>query len=249
MDNQANEAWMYPRSCRRSVPPFICATVDALPLQSIGGSVPKGHPLIRPLVFSYPDDPKVVDESFDFMLGPSLLAASVLEPGQLKRPVYLPKGQRWLNFYTQEWLEGGRTHNVDAPLDYIPLFLPEGSLLPMGNIVHSITGQIDDLRRIYLCPSRGAGESQFDLYEDDGESMQYAVGNFTRIHIVLRCTPTYIEIAMEYKPYAFDLPYKEIEYVLPFGEERPLKVELLKREWIDETGRRHIACACPERNR
>ncbi len=250
MDNQANEAWMYPEVLPqiraaihlryRLIPYLYSLLVEAS--QS-------GHPLIRPLVFSYPDDPKVVDESFDFMLGPSLLVASVLEPGQLKRPVYLPKGQRWLNFYTQEWLEGGRTHNVDAPLDYIPLFMPEGSLLPMGNVVHALTGQRDDLRRIYLCPCRGAGESQFDLYEDDGESIQYAVGNFTRIHIVLRCTPTYIEIAMEYKPYAFDLPYKEIEYVLPFGEERPLKVELLKREWIDETGRRHIACACPERNR
>ncbi|HWQ45333.1 MAG TPA: glycoside hydrolase family 31 protein, partial [Longilinea sp.] len=240
MDGEANEPWMYPQVLPqirsaihlryRLMPYLYSLLVEASQT---------GHPLLRPLVYRFPDDPKVIDESFDFMIGPSLLVASILEPGQTQRPVYLPSGQRWLNFYTQEWLEGGQNHPVSAPLEYIPLFMPESSLLPMGNVVHSFNGQSDDLRCIYLCPHKDQGESSFDLYEDDGESMDYAAGSYTRIHIDLHCSAYSIEIALVFNPYTFQLPYKNIEFVLPLGEERPLKVELFTREWIDETGRRH----------
>jgi len=39
------------------------------------------------------------------------------------REVYLPGGEAWVNFWTGESFEGGRTVTVPAPLDQIPLFV------------------------------------------------------------------------------------------------------------------------------
>ena len=79
-------------------------------------STQTGHPIIRPMVYAFPGDPKCQTESFDFMLGPSLLVASVLEDGARCRPVYLPAASAWCDWYTGEWHSGGQVVNADAPL-------------------------------------------------------------------------------------------------------------------------------------
>ena len=50
-----------------------------------------GVPVVRPLVFRYPDDPKVWDVFDEYLLGDAILVAPVLGPGK-DREVYLPKG-------------------------------------------------------------------------------------------------------------------------------------------------------------
>ena len=50
-----------------------------------------GVPVVRPLVFRYPDDPKVWDVYDEYLLGDSILVAPVLGPAK-DREVYLPKG-------------------------------------------------------------------------------------------------------------------------------------------------------------
>lgn len=48
-----------------------------------------GQPIIRPMVYAFPRDARCQTESFDFMLGPNLLIASVFEQGARTRRVYL----------------------------------------------------------------------------------------------------------------------------------------------------------------
>ena len=50
----------------------------------------KGLPVIRALPLAFPDDPNVFDKDFEYMLGPWLLVAPVLEAGG-KHEVYLPE--------------------------------------------------------------------------------------------------------------------------------------------------------------
>jgi alpha-glucosidase (family GH31 glycosyl hydrolase) len=45
--------------------------------------------------------------------------------------VYLPKG-RWWHLFEERWYEGGRTVQVDAPLESIPVFLRDGAEIPLG---------------------------------------------------------------------------------------------------------------------
>jgi hypothetical protein len=62
------------------------------------------------------------------MLGPSLWVAPVLDEGATQRRTYLPRGE-WLDWWTGEREEGGRWIDVDAPLDRIPIWARNGSLV------------------------------------------------------------------------------------------------------------------------
>ena len=86
-----------------------------------------GTPVIRPLFYDAPEDSEAWEPDDEYMFGPDLLVAPVLEAGASERRVYLPAGHRWVNAWTGEILEGGRTVTVPAPLDIIPVFGREGA--------------------------------------------------------------------------------------------------------------------------
>ena len=91
----------------------------------------KGKPPMRPLFFDFPDDTvgQTVDDQF--MFGPDLLVAPVLEAGVTSRNVYLPAGAKWTDAWTGKSFKGGQTIKAAAPLDKIPLFLRNGKRLPI----------------------------------------------------------------------------------------------------------------------
>jgi alpha-glucosidase len=92
----------------------------------------KGEAMLRPLFYDFDGDPRAFADSDDFMLGPNLLVASVVEPGQRERSVYLPRGvEGWYDFHTGGYHPAGSEVVADAPLDRIPLFAPTGAMIPM----------------------------------------------------------------------------------------------------------------------
>ena len=86
-----------------------------------------GHPLIRPLFWSYPEDPETYQIQDQFLLGEDLLAAPITRPGQSHRLAYLPGD--WANFWSGARLSGYQP--VLAALDSLPLFQRPGSAIPM----------------------------------------------------------------------------------------------------------------------
>jgi alpha-glucosidase len=60
------------------------------------------EPVVRPTFFDFPDDPHCWREGDEMMVGPSLLAAPVVEPGHVHRKVYLPFGAHWYDFWSGE---------------------------------------------------------------------------------------------------------------------------------------------------
>ena len=95
-----------------------------------------GLPLMRALALAYPNDPAAVERDDEYLLGPDLLVAPVLDDGVRARKVYLPQG-RWVDLWRSadyrrgtlrprrraRILRGGREVVVPAPLDELPLFL------------------------------------------------------------------------------------------------------------------------------
>ncbi len=87
-----------------------------------------GLPLIRPLILEYQDDPAVRFIDSEYLLGPSLLVVPVFNAeGYVE--YYLPDGV-WLDWWTMKEVEGGRWFKSTMPLDKIPLFIREDSLIP-----------------------------------------------------------------------------------------------------------------------
>lgn len=81
-----------------------------------------GTPLMRPLVYDFPKEKNVIDISDEYLFGESMLVAPVMEYKARKRKVYLPSGYIWENAETGEDLNGGAWYEIDAPLEYMPVF-------------------------------------------------------------------------------------------------------------------------------
>ena len=80
-----------------------------------------GSPLIRTMFYEFPNDNKCWELSDQYMFGSKFLVAPILELNHFKRTVYLPLGQ-WKLTSDGRIYEGGCTVEVDAPIDYMPVF-------------------------------------------------------------------------------------------------------------------------------
>ena len=69
-----------------------------------GGEAP-GMPIMRALVLDYQDDARARTVKDEYLFGPDLLVAPVIDENT-SRAVYLPAGD-WLNLFTGEAVTGG----------------------------------------------------------------------------------------------------------------------------------------------
>jgi len=131
---------------------------------------------IRPLFTEFKDK-AVEDISGQFMFGPSLMVCPVTKPMYFDKEgkeiqaeknwkVYLPKDCGWYDWWTWKRYEGGQWIDAPADISKIPLFVREGSLIPVSDG--------ETLR----FPDANGNCSTFDLYEDDGESYRYLCGDY-----------------------------------------------------------------------
>jgi alpha-D-xyloside xylohydrolase len=82
-----------------------------------------GRPVIRPLFYEFPRDPKAWEVETQYMYGGTFLVAPVLEAGQRKLKVYLPAGAKWKSFDGKVSYEGGIEVEIDCPIDDMPVFV------------------------------------------------------------------------------------------------------------------------------
>ena len=130
-----------------------------------------GAPVLRPLVYAYQEDPETHEIGDQALLGPNLLVAPVVEEGADMRQVYLPAG-RWFEYRSGAVYEGPQWIDVPVTLAALPRYVPEGAILPHGELVQH-TGEIKATDRLLLQVYPGPEETAFTLYEDAGEGFAY----------------------------------------------------------------------------
>lgn len=128
-----NEVWSYGEEIynictkymflRERMKPYIKSLMEA--------AHQRGTPVMRTLFYEFPADCQCWEVEDEYLFGPDLLVAPVMEAGLTQRPVYLPAGAQWTNAWTGDVHDGGQTVLVDAPIDTIPLFLRDGAQLPI----------------------------------------------------------------------------------------------------------------------
>ena len=136
-----------------------------------------GVGLVRPLLFDWPDDPRLREDVDAWMFGDYLLASPVVEAGQTAKEIYLPTGQ-WTDYATGKVYQGGRS--IRYPLDAkawsdIPLFVREGAIVPMQPPMDHV-GQ-HPLRELEVEVFPSARKTAFPYYDDDGETYAYERGD------------------------------------------------------------------------
>jgi alpha-D-xyloside xylohydrolase len=89
-----------------------------------------GVPLMRPMVMEFPDDPAGYAFDLQYCLGRELLVSPVVrEDGVVT--TYLPRG-RWTDWWTGAVHEGPTTIRRQVPLEELPLYVRDDSLVLLG---------------------------------------------------------------------------------------------------------------------
>jgi alpha-glucosidase len=129
-----------------------------------------GFPILRPIVMHEQEEISNHFRQDEFTYGDKILICPVLEPGQVSRKVYLPKGT-WYNFWTYEVAEGGQEVIVPTPLDTIPIFIKAGSVIPEYPVMQYVgEKEIEEVKlNIYYTNY----EVNSFLFEDYGETFAY----------------------------------------------------------------------------
>jgi alpha-D-xyloside xylohydrolase len=169
-----NEVWSYGPQAEPILEKYLKLRYALMPyIYSLGWFTHEtGAPFMRALFMDFPADEKVADIRDEYMFGPALLVAPVVQQGATSREVYLPSGADWYNYWTNEKVHGGQTITVQAQIDTIPLFVKAGSILPLGAPVES-THDKQPLQKIKVYAGANA---EFTLYNDDGTTYAYEKG-------------------------------------------------------------------------
>lgn len=183
-DNTVTEPWMYGHctyyireaiGLRYQLSPYLYSLMER--------AHETGLPIMEPMCSAFQEDVKCYEEGVDFMFGDSLLVANVVEKDASTRKVYLPEGETFYDFHTRTAYEGGRTVELPVDLGSIPLFVRSGAIIPMAEdrLDNLKTQQAEHIR--ILCAAGRDG--RFDLYEDDGISMDYENGGYLKTSITM----------------------------------------------------------------
>jgi alpha-D-xyloside xylohydrolase len=131
---QPNEVWSYGEQTlgimtrylkiRESLRPYIQKHMEI--------ASEEGIPMMRPLFFDFPNDQACYTVEDQFMFGPDLLVAPVLEYQANSRKVYLPAGSDWKDALTGKNYKGGQVIDCQITIDNIPVFCRNGLQLKMN---------------------------------------------------------------------------------------------------------------------
>ncbi len=183
-DNTVTEPWMY-GDCTEYIREAIKFRYRLVPyLYSLMERAHEtGLPIMEPVFSVFQQDEATYEEGVDFMLGDSLLVATVVEKGAQTRSIYLPKGESFYDFYTRTSYEGGQTISVPVELSSIPLFVRGGAIVPMAlNQLNNLQTQQED-GICLICADTHDGA--FTLYEDDGITLNYQQGDYLKTQITM----------------------------------------------------------------
>lgn len=223
VDNTVTEPWTYPEYTKyirdaiqlryRLIPYFYSLLYEAATV---------GSPIMRPLVYEFQDDPNVAEESFEFMLGPALLVANVLDKGETNKQVYLPAGADWLDLQTNQYYKGGQTITVPVDLSSIPMFLRTGGIVPESPNLMNIHNEPIEKLQILIEPS---ANSTFRFYDDDGKSNDYKKGQYAITDISTNKTDDALTINFK-KQGTYTTSVKQVTLAVCCPDKSPLNVQV-----------------------
>jgi alpha-D-xyloside xylohydrolase len=129
-----------------------------------------GVPVIRALFLEHPDDPATYSVADEYFFGEQFLVAPFVAAGE-KRNVYFPQGATYLEYFNKTQVRrGGTTAGVDLALEYIPVYVKAGAIVPRGDVVQANNKWAKHWApslNIELYPCFDVSTSRFDYYHPE----------------------------------------------------------------------------------
>lgn len=179
-------------------------------------------PLIRGLYIELPEDSMSYTRPDEFLFGDLILGAPVTEPGTgpnftVDKEVYFPAGQPWYSLFNGIRHEGGATEIVSTPLEESPVFVKGGWIMPMQPYTERMASTPLTTVVLRCYPGNDNADNTYQLYEDDGLTLDYIKGRFATTDLRYRrngdiCRYTVSPVSGEYegqplrRSYRFELP-------------------------------------------
>ena len=163
-----------------------------------------GAPLLRPLVYGYPNDRRTYQEDSELMFGDSLLLAPALKPGQSKRLLYLP--DEFVEYQTGKLLKAG-DHIIDCQLGKANLYVKKNSLIPMLE-KENLSPKIPDSLHLYW----SGGKARCLHYEDEGDGLAHREGKYLLLQIEMKDDGKF-DITIVHQ--GMEIPYRKVVVEYP----------------------------------
>ena len=172
------EPWRYGEKVEHIIARYLDLRYRLLPyIYSQNAAVSfNGSTLMRPLVMDFPEDRFALEQNYQFMFGPSMLVAPVVESGVNRMKVYLPEcSAGWVDFWNGTPHKGGIFTDVNVDLMKTPLFVKAGSILPLGPQKQYAAEETEQPWEIRIYPG---ADGSYSVYEDEGINYNYEKGQF-----------------------------------------------------------------------
>lgn len=157
-----------------------------------------GYPLMTPLFFHEHDNPMLLTYDSAYMWGDAFLISPVKRPGAVYQEIYFPKGNTWIDFFTNLPYEGGKTIDYPLSLNNIPVFVKGGSFVPMTKEAKSTLNYSLDEFEMHYYADPMEPKASYSLYNDDGNTPDsYNKGRFELIDFSATDTESKLTISMQ----------------------------------------------------
>ena len=171
-----------------------------------------GLPIVRPLFLEFPDatkdrHPMDLDAGNEFLFGSNLLVAPAVYPEKPDAYTVELPSVNWYNYWTGEKVDGGvwsdgapalndpgfigRKIMIKPELEVLPVFVREGSILPLQPLVQSTSETPKGPLTLRVYPGMDCKGS---LYIDDGQTFAYRQGDFLRMEFTCSEKPNGITV-------------------------------------------------------
>ncbi|MCF0202303.1 MAG: DUF5110 domain-containing protein [Bacteroidaceae bacterium] len=171
----------------------------------------KDYTMMRGLIMDFNGDKNVENIKDQWMFGPSIMACPVGYYGARSRTVYLPKQKGWYDLRNGRHYTGGQTVEVDAPYDSMPVFAPEGAILPIGPDMEWSDEKKPELITLHIFDG---ADGAFELYEDEGTNYNYEKGKYATIGITFDNASKTVTIADAKGSFAGQLQHRQFRIIL-----------------------------------
>ena len=218
MSTARHEPWVFGDRVERICREYINLRYQLLPYfyTLFWEAATTGAPILRPLLYHFPNDPKTYTLYDQVLLGPSLMAAPIYRPGIEHRAVYLPQGT-WYDWWSGDRYEGPTHILAHAPLERMPLYVRAGAIIPMAPVMQYADER--PLDQLTLRIWQGTGE--YTLYEDDGHTFEYKNGAWATTTYRVREDGQQAIVEIAARDGEWTPPSREvIVQVVGFGEQR-----------------------------
>jgi alpha-glucosidase (family GH31 glycosyl hydrolase) len=129
-----------------------------------------GGTVVRSMAHVFPSISECCSLDEQFFWGSSLLIAPVIYENHINKSLYLPRTERWFDYYTGQEQTTYDYITVPAPLDFIPLYLRGGAIIPhQQSAMNTVASRKKPLFLIVALDKNQYASG--DLFWDDGESI------------------------------------------------------------------------------